>query len=538
MVQSTKMKRASFFRLSRMLISIGFSLAVMVAFSPVKFAHAASYVPAQFIAKQYTEALGRAPDQGGWQAQVNYFQSNGCSADTLASLGRDIFTSSEFNNLGYDNPAKLLTLYRGALNRELDADGFNANLTRLDNGTSWSDVVNALFTSSEFTSLASTICGGGVDGSSSSYYWGTQPPMAIPTSGDGFSGTEDQLQSALDNTPSGGTVYLTQKTLVLLSSALTIPAGVTLSTTGQPDNPHYALMGRLSRIPGNTPFGGPAVLLKDGAKLLNVWVDGQRDQPGNDNSGNNPSQNIRLLGGTGTTVSNSRSTNTAGPSSLETYGSLDGDPCGSNTITNNLITAYSSDNYIANKWTDGISDHCENSDVENNQIVDATDAAIVTFEASTVAQKSKVANNTILSAGNSIYWGIDADPLTTTYGHNNLSFSGSSFDHNTLWTGPNTHFDIAVAAGTREIFGDNANTGTGASFTSNTTGSLSARVTTGIAVAGMLDVNIADNSFQFVRVAANSCPDADVAAEVAAGHASGTIPSPYTDTLFDNCNHY
>lgn len=170
MVQSTKMKRARFFRLSRMLISIGFSLAVMVAFSPARFAHAASYVPAQFIAKQYTEALGRAPDQAGWQAQVNYFQSNGCSADTLASLGRDIFTSSEFNNLGYDNPAKLLTLYRGALNRELDADGFNGNLTRLDNGASWSDVVNALFTSSEFTSLASTICGGGVDGSSSSYY--------------------------------------------------------------------------------------------------------------------------------------------------------------------------------------------------------------------------------------------------------------------------------------------------------------------------------------------------------------------------------
>ena len=36
-------------------------------------------VPSQFIAKLYSEALGRAPDNGGWQAQTNYFLASGCS---------------------------------------------------------------------------------------------------------------------------------------------------------------------------------------------------------------------------------------------------------------------------------------------------------------------------------------------------------------------------------------------------------------------------------------------------------------------------
>jgi hypothetical protein len=45
-------------------------------------------VPAQFIAKQYTAALGRIPDQPGWQSAVSYFQQNGCSVGTLARLRR------------------------------------------------------------------------------------------------------------------------------------------------------------------------------------------------------------------------------------------------------------------------------------------------------------------------------------------------------------------------------------------------------------------------------------------------------------------
>src|SRR6202012_2542282 len=47
----------------------------------------ASYVPAQFIAKLYTEGLGRMPDQSGWQSATTYFAQNGCSAASLAAYG-------------------------------------------------------------------------------------------------------------------------------------------------------------------------------------------------------------------------------------------------------------------------------------------------------------------------------------------------------------------------------------------------------------------------------------------------------------------
>jgi hypothetical protein len=39
-------------------------------------------VPGQFIAKRYTEALGRLPGQVGWQGDVAYFQSDGRNATT------------------------------------------------------------------------------------------------------------------------------------------------------------------------------------------------------------------------------------------------------------------------------------------------------------------------------------------------------------------------------------------------------------------------------------------------------------------------
>src|SRR6266496_4458360 len=55
----------------------------------------ASYVPAQFIAKLYTEALGRIPDQGGWQSAVTHFAQNGCGSSSLAAYGEAVFWRSE-----------------------------------------------------------------------------------------------------------------------------------------------------------------------------------------------------------------------------------------------------------------------------------------------------------------------------------------------------------------------------------------------------------------------------------------------------------
>jgi hypothetical protein len=106
----------------------------------------ASYVPAQFIAKLYTEGLGRIPDQSGWASAVSYFAQNGCSAPSLAAYGQSVYTSAEYTGLQYDNDAKLLTLYRGVLNREPDPSGFANWLQHLGSGTSWPSAVQLFFT--------------------------------------------------------------------------------------------------------------------------------------------------------------------------------------------------------------------------------------------------------------------------------------------------------------------------------------------------------------------------------------------------------
>ncbi len=70
----------------------------------------AAVIPTQFLAKLYTEALGRAPDQTGWNAYLSYFQTNGCGAAQLAHVGEQFCASTEFASDYSDNAAKLLTL--------------------------------------------------------------------------------------------------------------------------------------------------------------------------------------------------------------------------------------------------------------------------------------------------------------------------------------------------------------------------------------------------------------------------------------------
>jgi hypothetical protein len=515
-------------------------LALAFALSPLAPLPAAAtgLVPAQWIAKVYSEGLGRAPDQTAWANMVAYFQANGCSATSLSHQGQPIYDSTEFSNLGYGNAAKLLSLYRGALDREPDSSGFNSNLNALNGGTSWSSMVNQFFTSSEFNSLASTICTTG------SYDFGTAAAIAIPlgascTGAYCFNGgTQAQLQSMLDSAPSGTTVWLAQQVVVTIDTqstadngapaGLDVPAGRTLATYGQPSTGAYAAMGRLVRA--SSFQGAPMVEMESGAKLLNVFVDGQRDVP----SGYHQlAIDVEIGGGSGTTVSNSRISNTAGWTNLHANGSKENFPCASNTITGNVVTAYSS-SHLNQEWSDGLSIACENATVSGNTVIDATDVGIVVFRASPAVQKSQVHDNTVLSAGNSAFGGLVADPLTGVA--SNPSFAGSSVDHNTLWTGPGTAFDIGLSVGTRPWF-TNPNLGTGASFTYNTTGSQSANVTEGITVSGMLNVTVTNNTLtvHLGRWDSNSCPQATIAAAVSAGWASGTIQGPYTNEDVYHC---
>jgi hypothetical protein len=46
-------------------------------------ADAAAKLPGQFVAKLYTEALGRAPDAGGWSFHLGSFAAQGCTPDAV-----------------------------------------------------------------------------------------------------------------------------------------------------------------------------------------------------------------------------------------------------------------------------------------------------------------------------------------------------------------------------------------------------------------------------------------------------------------------
>jgi Domain of unknown function (DUF4214) len=505
-------------------------------------AGAANVVPAQWIAKAYTEGLGRAPDPTGWANMIAFFQSNGCSASTLAQKGEQIYTSSEFNGLAYDNAARLLALYRGALNREPDSSGYNFYLNRLNSGTSWTTVVDDIFTSSEFTGDAATFCTQGP------YYFGGGAAITIPL-GQGCSGqfcftggTQSQLQNMLDSAPPGTTVMLAQQVVVSITSTVTvgpptrtvglnIPAGVTLTTAGQPGPNKYAEMGRLVRgqtfgDSGTSTAGAVAVVeVESGAKLTNVWVDGQRKDRTDSQSA---TTNVETAGGSGTTVSNDRLSDATGFTNLHALGTAEGASCSSTTITGNLSTQYATDHVDTGDWSDGLSVACENATVTGNTVIDATDVSIVLFRACPADQKSTVANNTILNAGNSAFGGIVADPLThPTCGPN---FAGSSVNGNTLTTGPTASYGIGLSLGTAAWF-SNPNIGTGASFTNN---SLTGNVTEGLTVSGMLNVTATGNTLNLtLGQHTKSCPEGEIVVDPQRG--SGTIQQPITNATVLSC---
>ncbi len=95
---------------------------------PVAPAPARSYTPpapGPFIAKVYTEALGRVPSQGEWQDLVTAFTTSLDCVGTVTETLYTMYTGPEFMARAYDPVARLLALYRGGLNREPDAAGLD-----------------------------------------------------------------------------------------------------------------------------------------------------------------------------------------------------------------------------------------------------------------------------------------------------------------------------------------------------------------------------------------------------------------------------
>lgn len=489
-------------------------------------------VPAQFIAKIYSEALGRAPDPQGWLAAVRYFQSSGCTRRTLEAWGGSALSSAEFRGLHYDDAAMTLIAYRAILNREPDPSGYRHWYLMLQDGESWPTIVAALFKSREFALLVPYLCSG------RSYSFGTLgtgSAIEIPmVHAGGYSHlSQAELQNLLYSTAAGATVYLQQESVVYLTRPLFIPAGVTLATQGLPDPHHHALMARLVR---NAPFAAPMIEINAddspnlSGSLRSIWVDGQRATATPFVSG---AIDVEIYGGDGATVASSFLTGSLGWSTLHSYGLLDGRPCAGNWILGNVITAYSSV-HTNGTWTDGISVSCEHSIVEENQVIDASDVGIVVFNAYPANQQSQVIDNTVVNAGNSAFAAFAFDPLQDR-SVDDPNFTGSSISNNTLWSGPYAHFIIGIAVGTRPWYPRGA-IGTGAKAVGNTTAGVPTHFGAQIVVSGMLNATVQGNVFNDVpiRPYVTACPIGAVLASISAGLASGSIQT-YSDRTVNGC---
>lgn len=499
---------------------------VAVATAPTT-AWAAPASPGQFVAKLYSEALGRIPDAGGWTGQLNAFASAGCTATTVRDQVRAMYNSAEFLSRPYDAAARVLAIYRGALNREPDQGGLDAYTGQLQSGAlTWPQVVDSIVSSSEFANLVPLVC----SASTTSYYVGAQAAPTLPVSGSGFAGgTGQQLQALLNATPAGGTVTLAQKAVVRISAPLVIPAGVTLTTNGAPGPTAYALQGRLVRA---AAFDSALVQVSGGGRLNAVWVDGQRGSYVNYVLN---AIDVQTLGGSGTAVTNAKLSNSLGWSTLQALGTFEGRPCAGTTVSGNLVTAYSSDHLTLGdrpSWTDGLSIACENALIEGNSIIDATDVGIVLFRANPANQRSTVRGNQILNAGNSAYGAISIDGL---HGQGiTPGFAGATVLNNVFWTAPRTHADIGLAVGTRPWFGNASDAGTGVSVTDNTTNGLTAVVGTGMAVSGMFNATVQRNSLQVSPAAINGCPHVNFGIDANGYAAGGNFQAGATSVSFGN----
>lgn len=137
---------------------------------------------------------------------------------------------------------------------------------------------------------------------------------------------------------------LNPQEVVYLSGTLTIPAGASLRTCDAGDGTQTAKFGRLIR---DAAFSGD--LVETQGTIDRVWIDGQRGR-----LGYSPDDtNVEAMGGT---VTNSRIAEPLGWTNLRTFeGSCGGT---APTITNNLITAYTSSHAIGGQWADGLSLSC------------------------------------------------------------------------------------------------------------------------------------------------------------------------------------
>lgn len=471
------------------IIAIMLSLVFTILLTTSTTAQNKNY-PAQYISKLYTEGLGRVPDQAGYFGYADYFKKNGCNTFTLKVIGWQILTSKEFKDLNYNNDARIVAAYRALLNREPDKN--------TDFYKSYEDVIQEIYETEEFNRLvAISVCRNRNPIQSARYGWRGE---AVDLGLSPFKMYQSQLETLINFTPEGGVVWLPQKTIIFLDKTLNIKKGVTLQTIGYPKE--YLNMARIVRMRnfptgdigcGSSNCGAPLIKMQSGSSLKNIWIDGNGEKL----AYNVWDINIQTIG-SDITISDCRVDNAAGFSNIQTLGALEGIPCGGVSIKNNLIVGYNGDGYpnfkSSNPWTDGVTASCENSIIEQNQLVDLTDVAIVIFNPRQgFIQNSKIINNIIFNSGNSSFAGLNTDHIFVNDGRD---FSGTVFENNMLWTSDFASMRVGISVGS-DIWGSSGGYGWGAQYIGNNSGTGFVRGQFGILVAGMRNSTLINNSINF-----------------------------------------
>lgn len=462
--------------------------------------------PSQFMAKLYSEALGRAPDLSAWKNSLAAGSSATCDASMLQSMAVNVFGSAEYTAKGYTAEEQALTLFRAILSREPDKGGFDFWVNNLRNGMSAAQVVPHLVMAQEFMALVPEMCSG------KGYRADGAGKQAIDIGGGTW--TQAQLESCIAN---NAVCSVPARTVVYLASTLTIPEGKVLETAGGYDRSMYARQARLVR---NSATPGHLVILKAGATIRNIWVSGQRHLYKGElvalaDAQANVFPNINYVGGPGTGVIRGvRSDAPLTATHIATFPvptpAVPTSPTaflGNVIIDNNLTTGYAhAHTYTAQEtadnrpvvWADGISHHITQGQITNNHIIDPTDVGIVIFGHDGSTQASTAQLNYIVHAGLDAYGSLGLDTIQCIGSYTGCKFSSpngvGNFKYNYILAAPLVHSDIMLFNGTgawatpqcKGLSGDRC--GTGGRMDSNITVShVPVLVQIGSQVDGMKD---------------------------------------------------
>lgn len=507
--------------------------------------------PTQWVARQFTELLGRAPSPVEWKAWTDFYGSRpACTAAHLSLLGQYLTglasptvpgvppgPSVEFDSLypsatPLDRALRAAAVVRAAYGHDANESDWNSRIRPYVEGTAtWSSTVNGLYAfimafvgTGPFCSLQTPAYPftftRAVDlrAKVAALYPGT--PLAP-------SRTQAELTTALAaaaiaTTPAGRTVALRAGEVVRVGGAangnqqLSIPAGVTLTTEGVPDDAPssgggpgglaYVRMGRI--VPATTP-GTPAssptdglvcagavchstgmVSMAPGSHLVGVWVDGQGLGDRNHRlalvqTNGSAAESSATVYEDGTSVAASRlSEPPRGGAGVRLAGASTGSPCVGERVDGNLVTGYTSRHEFDRRgqaaWVDGITVACEDATVSGNDVVDVTDLGIVVHgsldrDQQMTRQRSDVRANTVVSAGLDAHVALGADaigpclplrvddasgapkpavPVPCLDLDTPRDFTGARIRDNQFFTGSRTSFDVGLMIGGGSMWGD------------------------------------------------------------------------------------